>query len=114
MTEICIKCGTKLTEDNWYPSVAKRNYHLCKKCYNKSTEKYNLTKRELDDIESITSFDKIFGGYTIRILNHASFGYPKYQITPTNGPDFMTTSLVKFKKRLLDIIKDLEENQIGS
>ena len=35
MIDNCLRCDAELTEDNWYPSLQKKNEHICKECTNK-------------------------------------------------------------------------------
>ncbi len=36
----CLKCQKELTDSNWYPSLRKKNYKICKSCHNKNTKSW--------------------------------------------------------------------------
>jgi len=42
----CKKCGVKLTDENWYPSLKKKHYYICKKCNDEHAKKWQQNNRD--------------------------------------------------------------------
>ena len=97
----CIKCQKELPESEFYPSLIKRGWCICHKCYYKYNlkyaKKYNQSLKELPEKD----FDRYYGGIKINITN-----YPQaYEIVKTSGEYFITKDKEEFIKKLLDILK---------
>ena len=37
---LCTVCGVELGESNWMPSVRSRNYRICRRCHNRTTDSW--------------------------------------------------------------------------
>ena len=97
----CIKCQKELPESEFYPSLIKRGWCICHKCYYKYNlkyaKKYNQSLKELPEKD----FDRYYGGIKINITN-----YPQaFEIVKTSGEYFITKDKEEFIKKLLDILK---------
>lgn len=108
----CIHCGRELPVSEFYPSVLKRNYHICRKCHNKKTEKYNVAyhrrrrEREKEQLSKSTDPEKYLGGYNIRILNTAKKGEYKFNILGTGGYSLATNDKKEFFKKLTALLEN--------
>ena len=97
----CIKCQKELPESEFYPSLIKRGWCICHKCYYKYNlkyiKKYNQSLKELSEKD----FDRYYGGIKINITN-----YPQeFEISQTSGEYFRTKNKEEFIEHLLKIIK---------
>ena len=57
---ICIKCGVKLTDDNWYPSRRWQNSRICKECnreWNSISWAFNIGRNTTADYFLCLAFD---------------------------------------------------------
>lgn len=97
----CIKCQKELPESEFYPSLIKRGWRICKKCHNKKVSPYIKKYSEsLKDLEE-KDFDRFYGGIKINITN-----YPQaYEIAKTSGEYYFTRNKEEFIKKLLYILK---------
>lgn len=96
----CSVCQKELPESEFYPSVLKRGWHICKKCHNKKT--YPHTKKYAESLKGLEKkdFDRYYGGIKINITN-----YPQaFEIVKTSGEYFLTKDKEEFIKKLLDIL----------
>lgn len=98
---ICKYCNKDLPESEFFPSIIKRGWCICHKCYYKYnlkyTKKYNQSLKELPEKD----FDRYYGGIKINITN-----YPQaYEIVKTSGEYFITKDKEEFIKKLLDILE---------
>lgn len=97
----CNYCKEELPESEFYPSLIKRGWCICHKCYYKYnlkyTKKYNQSLKELSEKD----FDRYYGGIKINITN-----YPQeFEISQTSGEYFRTKNKEEFIEHLLKIIK---------
>ena len=102
----CTLCHRELPETDFYPSALKKGQHHCKKCcykhyLKKANQKYQKSLEELPDI----LFDNLYGGYNIKVLNHARPNEYKYTISPTRGEVFKTNNLDAFMDKLWEELK---------
>jgi len=44
--EVCRVCGIELTDDNWAPSLRKKNSRICKKCHYENGVKWRSNNRD--------------------------------------------------------------------
>ena len=42
----CRVCGVELTDENWFPSLKKKNCVICKKCQNNECQKWRQNNRQ--------------------------------------------------------------------
>lgn len=108
MVLTCIRCNQSLPESGFYTSSLKRGWHICKKCQNKTTyatTKRWLTKKRLEQTQAgERTFENLFGGYTIIILNSVKKEEYRYSIKGTNGFFLQTNDLKVFKAELCMIL----------
>lgn len=111
MTITCIHCKQELPESSFYPSSLERGWRICKKCQNQkqyiSNKKYFLQKRETtkqaEEQAEKDAFEKVFGGYTIIILNSSKKNEFRYAIKGTDGTFLQTNNPNVFKEKFLEV-----------
>lgn len=107
----CIHCDKEFPETEYYPSILRRHYHICKKCYNKKVMQYvRAYQKRIRNKKKEPNInpDKYVGGINIRILNHTKKGEYKFNILSTDGISFQTNN----KKELLKEITSLVEGRL--
>lgn len=98
---ICKICGEELPKKAFYPSILKKGTPYCKKCcyekwQKKANAKYVESLKNLPDPE----FNRLYGGYNIKILNFAREGEFRFTISSTDGNIFKTNDPHEFMEKL--------------
>lgn len=115
MEYTCVKCKRTLPEDKFYPSTIRKGWYCCKECQNQITYKnakleraYNRKVKalveEAAEKNQMEEFDRLYGGYTLMILNTTNPGEFKYTINGTNKDFFRTNSSKDFLNKVSEII----------
>lgn len=108
MTVTCIYCKQALPESSYYPSTLKKGWRICRKCQNlknyKTMKSYYKRRKEKVQKAKEQTFDSLFGGYTITVLNSVKKGEFRYVIKGTNGTFLQTNSLEVFKEKIREIL----------
>lgn len=110
MTLTCLHCNKNLPESSFYESSLKRGWRICKKCQNaktkEATKRYLARKKDERKHAGERTFEGLFGGYTIIILNHVKTGEFRYSIKGTDGDFLQTNDLKVFKDKLNKIFNE--------
>lgn len=100
----CTKCHEELSQEDFYPSCLKRHLYICKKCHNKIVKKH--TERYLDSVRNLPTedFNRMYGGFNVKILNYVREGEKRYVIIPTKGKLLSTNDKEEFIQQIKEIL----------
>lgn len=97
----CHVCGRVLPDFEFYKCKKER---ICKECYKLREYKRIYKKELLDEQAQKFDFNKMNGGYVIRILNHTKPFEHKFNIQSTEGEVWATDDKEQFLKKLNELL----------